>query len=186
MAVACATELRAICTEAQAAQTAITSTVLMRRDLRGNIICGSGVRVVRTDVLASVPNFELRPKNDRGAVLHSARVLCRYVGSLINLRADNFVSVHKHVDVARVRRLPHHTVNDVLHAGAAAHHAVHPTRARHDLAFVGVVHVKSGYRSENVGDPIGTHGLDLLWTEKVSGAAFPPLSESHPVEARLA
>src|SRR2546423_11254266 len=184
MATARATELRAACVEAQAAQTAITSTVPARRDLRGNFICGSGVWVVQPDVFVSVPNFELCPENDRRAILHSARVLCRYVRSLINLRADDLGPVHELVDVAGFCRLPGHSVYDVLDAVPAAE-TVHAARARDCLALGAVIHVKTRHGSQDVGDEIGTDALNLFGIEEVSSAGILPLIESDFVEAPL-
>ncbi len=83
-----ATELRATCVDEHATPTAITNAAFTRRDLRGKFIIGSGVWVVPLEALLPVPNGLLGPQNYRRAIPHTARVLCRCGGSLINLGTD--------------------------------------------------------------------------------------------------
>src|SRR5450756_1510999 len=179
MAFAAATEFCIRCADEQAPQNATMAAMFNSRDQLGIFIFDSGVSYC----CGLIPNLELRPDDDRRAILHAAGVLDRRAGSGINLDTHNFIGVDEVVDVPGRRRLPWHVVNVILHASTATREARCPPRAAYLVAVRPIVDAKARDASQNVGESVRMHVLELIRPEIVSHSRPLPHVESHLVEA---
>src|SRR5450759_2500970 len=179
MAFAAATEFCIRCADEQAPQNATMAAMFNSRDQLGIFIFDSGVSYC----CGLIPNLELRPDDDRRAILPAACVLGRRAGSGINLDAHNFIGVDEVVDVAGRRRLPRHVVDVILHASCATREARCAPRAGYFVAIRSVTHTKARDASQDVGEIVRMHALDLIRAEVVSHSRSLPHGESDLVEA---